>query len=190
MPSRRIHHQEILRDDLYPGEEILWNRREGTSFWIACCGFSLPLLLISLLPALPELMDPITSMVFIIGTIVGMFIVAWAYFNIRRTRYYITTERIVETRGGDIVNEISLDQFAGRSLSQFLESRVTHTVNNRPIYTITVYAPQTEEILQLKGLDQSSVETFEQIGNRVECPYCGYDNSALSRQCKNCDAVL
>ncbi len=135
-------------------------------------------------------MDETTSIIFIISTIVGTLIVAWAYINVRRTRYYITTERIVETRGGDIVHEISLDQFAGRPLNQFLESRVTHTVNDRPIYTLTVYAPETEEIMELKGLDESSVEAFERIGDRVECPYCGYDNSAFSRKCKNCDAVL
>ena len=190
LTPKRHHHKEILRDDLYPGETILWNRRAGTSFWIACCGFSIPLVLISLLPALPEIMDETSSMIFIIASVVGMIIIARAYINTRRTRYYITTERIVETRSGDIVNEISLHQFAGRPLSQFLESKVTHTVNNRPIYTLTVYAPETEEIIELKGLDHSSVVAFEQIGDRVECPYCGYDNSALSRQCKNCDAVL
>jgi hypothetical protein len=188
-PKRR-QHQEILRDDLLPGETIVWNRRAGTSFWIPCCGFSLPVTLISLLPALPEIMDETTSMIFIIVTIFGTLVIANAYRNTRRTRYYLTTERIVETRSGDIVKQIDLDQFAGRPLSQFLESRVTHTVNNRPIYTLTIYAPETEEIMQLKGLDQNSVESFEQIGDRVECPYCGYDNSAISRVCKNCDAVL
>ena len=190
MTQDRRHPKAILRDDLNPGEKILWNRKQGTSFWIACCGFGIPLTLISLLPALPEIMDETTSMFFIIASFFGIAIVAWSYFNIRRTRYHITTERIVETRGGNIVKEISLDQFSGRSLSQFLESRVTHTVNNRPIYTLTIYAPETEEIMKLKGLDQSSVEAFEQIGDRRECVYCGYDNSALNRQCKNCDAVL
>jgi len=135
-------------------------------------------------------MDQTTSMIFIIATIIGILIVVWVYINVRRTRYYITTERIVETRSGDVVNEISLDQFAGRPLSQFLESRVTHTVNNSPVYTLTVYAPETEEIIELKGFDETSVHAFERIGDRVECPYCGYNNSAFSRQCKNCDAVL
>ncbi|MFW9844304.1 MAG: hypothetical protein ACFFEV_07000 [Candidatus Thorarchaeota archaeon] len=182
--------RDILRDDLLPGESIVWNRRKGTSFWIVCCGFALPLTLVSLFPAFPELMDETSSMIFIIATIIAMLIVGNAYRNTRRTRYYLTTERIVETRSGNIVKQISLDQFAGRSLSQFLESRVTHTVNNRPVITLTIYAPETEDIMQLKGLDEHSVESFEQIGNRVECPYCGYDNSAMSRVCKNCDAVL
>jgi hypothetical protein len=31
---------------------------------------------------------------------------------------------------------------------------------------------------------------FERIGETVECPYCRYDNTAMSPQCKNCDAVL
>jgi hypothetical protein len=113
-----------------------------------------------------------------------------AFVRERRTRYYLTSERIIETRGGSLIKEIPLDHFSGRPLSQFLEAKVTHQVNYRPIYTIRVYDPVTDDVFELQGLDGSSTRAFERIGQTIECPYCNYDNIGISPQCKNCDATL
>ncbi|MHA2350422.1 MAG: hypothetical protein ACXADL_12430 [Candidatus Thorarchaeota archaeon] len=117
-------------------------------------------------------------------------VIVVAFIRERRTRYYLTTERIIEARGGVLIKEIPLEHFAGKPLSQFLESRVTHSVNNRPIYTIRVYDPVSDDVFELQGLDGSSTRAFERIGQITECPYCNYDNIGISPQCKNCGATL
>ncbi|MHA2146921.1 MAG: hypothetical protein ACXAB0_15860, partial [Candidatus Thorarchaeota archaeon] len=108
----------------------------------------------------------------------------------KRTRYYLTSERILETRGGRVLKEIPLHHFAGKPIGQFLETQVTHMSNNQPVYRIRIYDPMSDDVLEIKGQDGSSTRSFERIGDVLECPYCHFDNTALSTQCKNCGAVL
>ncbi|MHA2357035.1 MAG: hypothetical protein ACXADC_17835 [Candidatus Thorarchaeota archaeon] len=113
-----------------------------------------------------------------------------AFIRERRTRYYLTNDRIIEARGGAVIKEVPLEHFAGKPLGEFLEAKVTHQVNHRPIYTIRVYDPVSDDVFELQGLDGSSTRAFERIGDRIECPYCGYDNIGISARCKNCGAIL
>jgi hypothetical protein len=177
-------------EGMLPGESIVWSRRAGTGFWVIFFGAILfmggPVLTFASLDAF----GVSTSLLFGGLTLIGFVILIGLLINVRRTRYYLTTDRIVEVRGDTIMREIPLDHFAGKPLGQFIESRVTHTTNNQPVYGIKVYDPVSDEVLELKGLDPSSVRAFERISDTVECPYCGYNNSAMRSQCKNCDAVL
>ncbi len=108
----------------------------------------------------------------------------------RRIRYYLTTDRIVRTRGDVLMKEVPLEHFSGRPLEQFIESKVTHHVNEGPIYTIRVYDPKSDEVFELKNLDETSTRAFHRIGQTVECEYCGYNNTSVSMRCKNCAAIL
>ncbi len=172
------------------GESIVWSRRAGTGFLIIFLGAILvmggPLVTFLSLDA-----NELTlATLFGCLTLLGMIVVAGSLFQTRRTRYYLTTERILKVRGKRILREVPLDHFAGRPLSQFIEIRVTHMTNNRPVHGIRIYDPVSDEVLELKGLDSNSTRAFERIGEIVECPYCGFDNRAISTQCKNCDAAL
>jgi len=129
-------------------------------------------------------------MLSLVGIFLAIVYFLIAFINLRRIRYYLTTERIIEGRGARILKEIPLEHFSGKPLGQFFESRVAYLENNRPIYKIRIYDPMSDEILTLKGLDEHSAIVFERIIERIECPYCNYDNTALAKQCKNCDAVL
>ncbi|MFX1368560.1 MAG: hypothetical protein ACFFAY_08190 [Promethearchaeota archaeon] len=177
-------------EGMLPGESIVWSRRAGTGFWVVFFGAILvmggPVLSFASLDAF----GVSVGMLFGGLTFVGFIVLIGLLINVRRTRYYLTTDRIVEVRGATIMREIPLDHFAGRPLGQFIESRVTHTANNQPVYGIKVYDPVSDEVLELKGLDPSSVRAFERISDTVECTYCGCNNSAMRSQCKNCDAVL
>ncbi len=177
-------------EGMLPGESIVWSRRAGTGFWVVFFGAILvmggPLLSFASLDAF----GVSTALLFGSLTLVGFVVLIGLLINVKRTRYYLTTDRIVEVRGRTIMREIPLDHFAGRPLGQFVESRVTHTANNQPVYGIKVYDPVSDEVLELKGLDPSSVRAFERISDTVECMYCGCNNSAMRSQCKNCDAVL
>ncbi len=123
-------------------------------------------------------------------TLVGASIILGSFVRTRRTRYYLTSERILEVRGDHIIKEIPLEHFAGKPIGQFLEASVSHRSNNRPVYMIRVYNPTSDEVFELKGLDRSSIRTFEKIGSILECPYCEFDNTAISPRCRNCGAVL
>jgi hypothetical protein len=177
-------------EGMLPGESIVWSRRAGTGFWIIFFGFILfmggPLVSFLSLDAYGLSVGVTFGILTIIGFI-GLLVIL---INVRRTRYYLTTDRIVEVRGGKIKRAVPLDHFAGKPLGQFIESRVTHMSNNQSVYGIRIYDPVSDEVIELKGLDPSSARAFERIGDRVECPYCSFENSAMRSQCKNCDAVL
>lgn len=177
-------------EGMLPGESIVWSRRAGTGFWVIFFGAMLlmggPVLSFASL----EAFGLSVSIIFGILTLVGFIVLLGILINVRRTRYYLTTDRLIEVRGGRIVRAISLDHFAGKPLGQFIESRVTHTSNNQSVYGIRIYDPVSDEVIELKGLDPNSARAFERIGETVECPYCGFNNSAIRSQCKNCDAVM
>ena len=186
-PSSRFDPPE---EGLMPGESIVWTRRAGIGFWTIFFGFMLviggPLLVVfgiedfGFLPIIPVFVLVVVGFIGLIARLI----------QVKRTRYYLTSERILETRGGRILKEIPLHHFAGKPIGQFLETRVTHMSNNRPVYTIRVYDPTSDDVLEIKGQDGSSTMAFERIGDVLECPYCHFDNTALSSKCKNCGAIL
>jgi hypothetical protein len=178
------------KQGLHAGESIVWTRREGTSGKVIASGFLLfmfgPVAVVGAYNLYGlSMVGPTAFLLFII-----FIVVAVAFVRERNTRYYLTTDRIVEARGGNLVKEMSLEHFSGRPLSQFLESKVTHQVNHRPIYTIRIYDPVTDDVFELQGLDGSSTGAFERIGQITECPFCNYDNIGFSPQCRNCGATL
>ena len=177
-------------EGLEPGESIVWTRREGTSGKVIVSGFLFFMLSPVALVGAYNLygLSFVGAVTFLL--LVILLSITVAFVRERRTRYYLTTERIVEARGGVLLKEVPLDHFAGRPLDHFIESKVTHHTNNRPVYTIRVYDPTSDEIFELKGLDRSSTRAFQRIGDTVECPYCGLNNTAVSTRCRNCAAIL
>ena len=175
---------------MLPAESIVWSRKAGTGFWVIFLGAMIlmggPVVSLASL----ESFGVSVSIIFGVLTLVGFIALLGTLINVRRTRYYLTTDRIIEVRGRKIERAIPLDHFAGKPLGQFIESRVTHSSNNQSIYAIRIYDPVSDEVVELKGLDPNSARAFDRIGQTVECPYCGCDNSAMRSQCKNCDAVM
>jgi len=177
-------------EGLMPGESIVWTRRAGTGFWVIFFGFIIVIGGPVVFFVGIEEFGLLLTFPLLILVIAGIIAVIASLIQTKRTRYYLTSERILETRGGRVLKEIPLHHFAGKPIGQFLESRVTHQSNNRPIYTIRIYDPMSDEVFEIKGQDYNSTKAFEQIGDVLECPYCNYDNTVLSRKCRNCDAVL
>ena len=174
---------------MLPGENILWTRRAGTGFWIIFFGMIIltggPFLFIDGL-----VLGLTISSLLLVLWILAIILLLRSFIQTRRTRYYLTSDRIIKARAGDIIKEIPLHHFAGKPITQFVETSVTHTSNNRPVYRIRIYDPTSDEVMEFKGLDGNSTKTFERIGDIRECPYCNFDNPATSSVCRNCDAVL
>ena len=177
-------------EGMLPGESIVWTRRAGYGFWALCFGLSLfiiaPIMLFTFTEEFGDL-EIASILVFIIAATMFTTI---SLVRTRMTRYYLTTERILETRHGTVIREIPLHHFSGKPLSQFLESSVMYTSNGEPVYRIRIYDPVTDESIEFKGQREDSIEVFERIGDVRECPYCNFDNTALSSRCRNCGAVL
>ena len=177
-------------EGMFPGESIVWTRRAGIGFWLIFFGFIIVIGFPAIFFGVVEDFGFPFALPFLILAIAGTIVVVGLLIRTKRTRYYLTSERILEVRGGNIIREIPLHHFAGKPIGQFLESKVTHRSNNQPIYTIRIYDPMSDDVLEIKGQDYHSTMAFERIGDVLECPYCHFDNTALSTQCKNCGAVL
>ena len=175
---------------MLPGERIVWTRRAGTGFWVIFFGFIVVIGGPALSFAAFEEFGMLVTFPLLILSLAGIIAVIASLVRTRMTRYYLTSERIIEVRGAQVIREIPLHHFAGKPIGQFLETRCTHRTNNRPIYQIRIYDPTSDDVMELTGLDGNSTRAFERIGDVVECPYCNYDNTVLSKQCGNCDAVL
>ena len=177
-------------EGLMPGESIVWTRRAGTGFWLIFFGFIIVIGGPAILLGFSQDFGISLVFPFIFVIAAGIIAVVALFIRTKMTRYYLTSERILETRGGKVIKEIPLHHFAGKPIGQFLESRVTHQSNNRPIYMIRIYDPMSDEVFEIKGQDYNSTIAFERIGDVLECPYCHYDNTALSTKCRNCGAIL
>jgi len=55
-------------------------------------------------------------MLSLVGIFLAIVYFLIAYINLRRIRYYLTTERIIEGRGARILKEIPLEHFSGKPL--------------------------------------------------------------------------
>jgi len=178
-------------EGLRPGENIVWARKRGTSFWVIWCSGMLGIgggvcTVVAFVNVGILLGAPLLVLL-----IIGFLFIARAFIKARGTKYYLTDERLIEARKGQVVREISLERFEGKSLSQFFEEKVIGMVNNQPVYVIRIYDPQSGNILtELKDLDRSSIEALQRIGQTVKCRYCGFKNPANSLKCKNCGAPL
>jgi len=179
-------------EGLRPGENIVWARKRGTSFWVIWCSAMLGIGGgVGTIIAFAIIGRIVLGVPLLILVIIGFLFIARAFIRGRGTKYYLTDERLIEARKGEIVREISLERFEGKPLSQFFEEKVIGLVNNQPVYVIKIYDPQSGDILtELKDLDRSSVEALERIGETVECRYCGFKNPANSLKCKNCGAPI
>jgi len=173
------------------GENVVWARKRGTSFWVIFC---------SMMLGIGGTVCTINAYVFVgvflavpllILMAIGFFFILRAFANGRDIKYYLTNERLIETRKGRVTKEISLTTFHGKSLNQFFETKVIGTVNNQPVYVIKIYDQSSGNVLmEFKDLDSASVEALERIGQIIECRYCGFKNMANSLECKNCGAPL
>jgi hypothetical protein len=178
-------------EGLRSGENVVWVRKRRTSFWVIF--FSMMLGIGGTVGVINSLafVGPVLAVPLLILMIIGFCFILRAFLKGRGTKYFLTNERLIEARKGQIVREIGLEKFHGKPLSQFLEKKAIGTINEQPIYVINIYDPQSgETLMEFKDLDATSAEALERIGETVECGYCGFKNPANSLKCGNCGAPI
>lgn len=185
---------------LRPSENVVWATRRGIfslsltvvifgmagGFFLAFFGFfgveSNGTLIMS--------PNPIIGWIGIALALAGLVIAMISILIAKSTKYILTNHRILETRFGKIVREISLTSFMGKPLSQFFDKEAAGTVNGQPVYNIRITDPKSADFMELKSLNESAVKAFEKIGQVVRCKYCNTNNSAYSSVCSHCGAPL
>jgi hypothetical protein len=112
----------------------------------------------------------------------------------RNARYFLTSFRIIETRRGKIVREVSRDRFKGKPLTQFLEKGPvfkTPNMSTNMISSVRLLDPESGEVLMtLRGLPEESVDALEAVGSSTYCQYCGQKNDVTRTSCSQCGANL
>lgn len=188
----------VCRLSLLSGENVVWATRRGIfglSFVVAFFGMGGGIFLAFfgflgtnegiILPPNPTL-----GWAGVVLILVGLVYMTISSVIAKSTKYILTNRRIVETRFGKVVREISITSFLGRPLSQFLDKEAAGTVNGQPVYNIRITDPKSADIMELKTLNESAVKAFEKISQIVRCKYCNTKNSANSTVCSHCGAPL
>jgi hypothetical protein len=176
---------------LRPGENVVWARKRDTSFWVIWSSGMLGIggTLCAVFASL--FVGMVLTALLLVLIVVGFVFILRAFIIGRGTKYYLTNERLIQARKGKIMQEIPLEKFRGKSISQFLAKEAVGTVNNQSVYVIKVYDPLSGEILmELKDLDEYSTEALQKVGQIAKCRYCSFINPANSLECKNCGAPL
>ncbi|MFW9849557.1 MAG: hypothetical protein ACFFF4_10460 [Candidatus Thorarchaeota archaeon] len=150
-------------EGLQPGESIIWQKkaRITTSIWF--CGGCLPLMMPFLIPlAFLTFGNSVGTGVLFFCTL-GLLYLIYAYIKIRRTKYYLTTRRIIEVRGGNIQQEIHLERFIGKSPDEFFQVKENYRSGAETFYVVRIYDLDTEVLIELKGMVEDDVEKLKGI---------------------------
>ncbi|MHA1908939.1 MAG: hypothetical protein ACW98Y_16675, partial [Candidatus Thorarchaeota archaeon] len=104
--------------------------------------------------------------------------------------YFITTKRILETRGKQIVQEANRSVFGNTPLHDLISMRTKifeGESGNTKHYEITVHDPETAEpLFEFTRLWFTDVEKYSLFQDMQECPSCGVKISSNIEKCLVC----
>ncbi len=79
--------------------------------------------------------------------------------------YYLTTERIVEARGGLLRSQILLEAFQGVSLEDYIVVKSTYTEGAETFYQARIHDPSSGKLMILTGLDEDAKDIILKIAD-------------------------
>jgi hypothetical protein len=150
---------------LKEGETVEWSQKAGVEFTLLFCGLCLPLASVFLaFPIILFLGEQIgTAVLFAVG------IMILYYFGqmIRRkmTKYFLTSERLLEVRGGIIEVEIPLANLRGLDPARYLTSRLSHDDGPYNYYNIDVADPVQGTSLRMTAMREDVLEIIRSLGS-------------------------
>jgi hypothetical protein len=143
-------------EGLNPGEEIVWSRQarmnpRNLCGSICCIASSYWILLIVYI-----FFDLIVVAALFVVVLIGILYTIAEFRNTRRTRYYLTSERLIEVRGGEIHIQIQLGDLQNPENSENTEIRETYRDSAEAHYQAKFLDPKTGRVMILTGLDEYS----------------------------------
>lgn len=150
---------------LNPGEEVVWSRRSGMTAWVmlsgGCCIVFSPWVLLFIYTFSGPLLGNVVLA--IVG--IGILLTIVELINSRRTKYYLTTTRIIEVRGGLIHTQIPLESLQGVGINDYLKLKSTYREGGDYFYEARIRDPSSGKVLRLTGLDEDGKEIISKLGN-------------------------
>jgi len=144
-------------------ETVVWSEKAGTPFLTIFCGGCLPMSSVLLIPFAFAFLGESIGLGVAFVALMGTLYYLLAFVRIRRTRYYLTTKRVIEVRGGSIENQMRLELFIGRPHSEFLQVKEDHRSGAGTYSTIRIYDIPSNVMIVLKGMNEDAVEVFKKI---------------------------
>ncbi|MFW9919325.1 MAG: hypothetical protein ACFFED_06985 [Candidatus Thorarchaeota archaeon] len=149
---------------LNEGETIEWDKKAGINFILFWCSGCLPLLTILtgwfILAILGERIGTIVLL------IMGLTILYLLYLMIqaKRTRYFITSQRLLEVRGGLIQKEILLENLQEFTPDQFMSTSVSHDEGAYTYYNVTITDPSTSTAIRMTAMREDILDVLKRLG--------------------------
>jgi hypothetical protein len=144
---------------LNPGEEVVWSQRAGMGAKIMIGGTFCLVFWPWVILLLAGWFGPIFVNAAIIFFFLVILITILDFVNSRRTRFYFTTERIVEARGGLIRTQIPLKNFQEAEDEVHIKVRSTYREGAKQFYEVRLKDPESGKILMLTGMDEDARDT-------------------------------
>jgi hypothetical protein len=178
-------------EGLLPNENVVWARKQGIGFWIPFCSIFLGVGGFLLVVFSLAFIGAVAGIIAAVPVLVGVFFLVNATISALRTKFFLTNQRIIQTEGAEIVKETLLEKFGNKPLDQYVEIKVGYIENDEPRYVVKINDPVTAEtIIECRGLDKTSIEAFQKIGQEIRCQYCSQKNPALNERCSYCGGAL
>jgi hypothetical protein len=151
-------------EGLQEGETMVWDKKAGitTSIWF--CGGCIPLLSVFMVPLTYVIFGASIGTGVLFFMVLGFLYFLFYFIRLRRTKYYLTTKRIIEVRGGDIHQELSIDRFAGKPHDEFIQVKEDYRSGADTFFTVRVYDLEAEILIDMKGLVDDDVEILQKLG--------------------------
>ena len=187
-----------IEEVLPPDEEVEWAGKKRADFDYCCpVGIAFVVLLLvggSIFHVIFE--EPSQFLTFLPLQVIGsVFFIAVLYVRLRNVTwsppwYFITSKRILETRGMRIVTEIDRTIFGDVSLHEFISIRLDHHANERhtsPVYNITIHDPKTSApLITFNKIWFVYTQKSKLFSDMQVCPSCEVEISEKLEKCLAC----
>lgn len=163
MPYDQMNRFNPPEYGLQPEETVLWQQSAATPFMIFYCGGCATLSSVFVIPIIAAYIgESIASGYALFVLMILLYMIA-RYINIRRTQYYLTSSRIIETRGGRIVEEIPRESLRDKDPNDFFQAKEDHKSGGDTMYTIRIYSIELGKLIEFHGIRDWDLKKIRKI---------------------------
>ena len=147
-------------EGLNPGENIVWVRHKIGGLWIRLLSISLGIGGL-LATGFALALNPILGLSAAILVAAGYVLLIRTHRRSKRTRYFLTNQRIVESRSSVLIKEVPFSLFSGKPSSRFLVKRRKGSKAGADVYAVRVRHPASGDTLMDLRLHEGWLRELE-----------------------------
>ncbi len=150
---------------LNEGETVEWSQKAGVEFTLIFCSVCLPLASVFFAyPIVLFLGDQIGATV-LIGVGIMILYFFGQMIGRKRTKYFLTSERLLEVRGGIVEYEIPLANLRGFAPADFMSTKLSHDDGPYNYYNIVIEDPVQGSSIRMTAMREDIVEIVRGLGD-------------------------